>query len=244
MTENLMEKSTYEYKKEALLRFLQKLSELNQRPAADLERLEFFTDHKKLLKIVSDSFEKKQRDILNKQIVETNSSKLTLSNQNVFVNLSRDFTKEKSQYEKKLRRLVSDYFYTFHLTVKRNNFFCILTDNKGNTIVPAASAGTFDFSVSKKTLKYVLLQFLRQYKKRLVDSNIQLSETIALKLTSARRYRKLLLREMNNFFFRELNADRSSVLLEIHQGKPFNGCRGVKLRKKKRFKPFVYKSIV
>lgn len=244
MTEKLTDKKMYAYKKQVLLRFLGKLQELDKRPVADLERLEFFADHGKSIRLLCNYFAKNRKKAFDNLFAKKSSFNLANQSKKTVVSLNRSFAKETKKYEKKMRRLVSNYFYIFHLTIKRNNVFCILTDNKGNTIFPACSAGSFELSVSKKTLKYTLSQFLRQYKKRLIENDVILSDTVALKLTSPRRYRRLLLREMNNSFFKELSAKNSAVLLEIRQGKPFNGCRGVKLRKKKRFKPFVYKSIV
>lgn len=156
----------------------------------------------------------------------------------------RSLSREKEKFLKRIRCKISKYYYILHITVKSNNIFCILTDNKKKTICRARNSGSFGMKISKKNVKHNLDFFIKQYKKLLIEKGITLTNTMAIKLNCSRKHRKTLLKTAESLFFSELNEKKSALLIDIKQGKPFNGCRGIKLRRKKRFKPRIFKVIV
>lgn len=156
----------------------------------------------------------------------------------------RNLSKEKVKFLKRIRCKISKYYYILHVTVKYNNIFCILTDNKKRTITRARSSGSFGMKISKKNVKHNLDFFIKQYRKLLVEKGIILTNTIGIKLNCSRKHRKTLLKTIKSTFFTGLSSDKKSLIIDIKQGKPFNGCRGVKLRRKKRFKPRIFKVLL
>lgn len=153
--------------------------------------------------------------------------------------------------ERELQQVIKDVkdITVLNITLKPNNMFFIFTDNNGDTLMRSSSSGGLKIIVSKKTMRksigLVLRKYQKRFKKRLKKRKIKLGEVVAINVKGSRRSRRTVIFALQKIFFKEFRKGKENrkIIIDYPYIKSFNGCRGLSLKRKKRWRPKRYSSI-
>lgn len=183
---------------------------------------------------------------LNEILIDLKKKEIDIVTQNIFKSLYREKKKPT--------------FTVLNITIKLNNIFASVTNNKGKIskfVIPLRSTNQFGFKVSKVTTRFYLEEFLEKYfrfisliyeqniktkintkktlKKKSKIKSMTFKKNLALNLVCPPKYKNKIIRMFFNYVSLTLTHKRN-IILDIRASKIFNGCRGKKLLRKKRLK--------
>jgi hypothetical protein len=159
--------------------------------------------------------------------------------------IQRSLRLERRKFKRSIFLKTVKTFFIFHIKTVSNNIFCHVTTNKGVTVIKALTPSYFNFKVSKKDKKRYLNDMLKQYCELILKKrSLFLGKILAIKLSTGKEFRRKISSLVRRFLLRKIKLKNlHGIMYQVIPGKPFNGCRGIKLRRKKGFKVRKYKVV-